>query len=290
MKVIYLFSLLLLHTLPQVLGQALCVEAVIYSHSTQKGLPYASIGVKHSSKGTVSDAMGHFQLVVGQTDTLVFSAVGYQTIQLPAQAVTPSLYLTEQAHSLPEITVRNGSTKPIKVGNLKARTYVSMGGANQYAVLLQPPAGSTPLLEEVAFELQPDIRGKSNGSTALRLRVYANDRGKPGRDLLADNQLFQVTRKAKKLLVNVSAYTIPVPPSGIFIGLDFIGHYNAQGTLVPFDRTTRPLHLRLPFTAEGPAIPTYSRFFGTGWQDVRHRRSDGTPVQVSAKFSATLSY
>lgn len=42
-------------------------------------IPFASITIKHSDKGSIADRYGHFSLMAKELDTLVFSNVGFRT-------------------------------------------------------------------------------------------------------------------------------------------------------------------------------------------------------------------
>lgn len=53
--------------------------------SAETGLPIdgASVTVKQTSKGAITNARGHYQLVVNSTDTLVFAYIGFERIERP---------------------------------------------------------------------------------------------------------------------------------------------------------------------------------------------------------------
>ena len=158
MKAVLSFLVFLLAPLQLALGQTLPVSGAVYGQDSGKGLPYVSIGVKHSSKGTSSDLNGKFLLHAAPTDTLLFSSVGYKALALPASQVRQVVRLEQATIPMQEVTVRGkASWKTALVGNLKASTLLSQGGANQYAMLLQPPLGKAGVLEKVYFALQPDI-------------------------------------------------------------------------------------------------------------------------------------
>jgi len=63
---------------------------VISGGDSIKPLHYVNIGVKNASRGTSSDYEGFFSLPVYQTDTIVFSTIGYQkaVLTLPDNLTT----------------------------------------------------------------------------------------------------------------------------------------------------------------------------------------------------------
>lgn len=61
------------------------IEGRILDAATSEPLPFVSIQIKSTSKGTISDAGGYFSITLGSArDTLLFTSVGYQsTLLLP---------------------------------------------------------------------------------------------------------------------------------------------------------------------------------------------------------------
>ncbi|MEM7102924.1 MAG: carboxypeptidase-like regulatory domain-containing protein [Bacteroidota bacterium] len=62
----------------------------IIDRKTKAPLPYANIGIKNSTTGTVSDDHGRFNLKhYNPEDSLLISYIGYQTIMISANAIQP---------------------------------------------------------------------------------------------------------------------------------------------------------------------------------------------------------
>ncbi|GAA0878138.1 hypothetical protein GCM10009119_11060 [Algoriphagus jejuensis] len=55
----------------------------VVSDETGQGLPGATVIEKGTTNGTVSDANGEYQLSVADDAVLVFSFIGYQTVEMP---------------------------------------------------------------------------------------------------------------------------------------------------------------------------------------------------------------
>ncbi|MCI5083790.1 MAG: carboxypeptidase-like regulatory domain-containing protein [Saprospiraceae bacterium] len=74
-------------------------------------VPYANILVKGKSRGTYSDLKGFFSMVVEKGDSIVFSAIGYKTIEvvIPEEMeddrYTVVQLMTQDAVNLPETVV-----------------------------------------------------------------------------------------------------------------------------------------------------------------------------------------
>lgn len=62
------------------------LSGVIVNADSSEGLPLVSISIKNTSKGTLTDDGGYFSMVVKKSDTIIFSFIGYHTLEyvLPA--------------------------------------------------------------------------------------------------------------------------------------------------------------------------------------------------------------
>jgi hypothetical protein len=57
------------------------ISGLVVSIDSLKALPLVSIQIKGTSKGTFSDEGGFFSLVAKKSDTILFSFIGYKTVQ-----------------------------------------------------------------------------------------------------------------------------------------------------------------------------------------------------------------
>ena len=63
-------------------GQNLTVTGVVKDSSTGEGVPFASLQVKGTMTGTSSDADGYYTITVPSDGVLIFSSVGYVTVEV----------------------------------------------------------------------------------------------------------------------------------------------------------------------------------------------------------------
>ena len=107
------FSILLLAT-----ALLLCVNAgysqqivkgLIVDAGTHEPLPYVTVKVKNRNSGTSSTDLGSFAVQATLFDTLVFSCIGYSTMEVPVVNPQEQLYipLEEVTNVLKTITVYN---------------------------------------------------------------------------------------------------------------------------------------------------------------------------------------
>ena len=59
------------------------VTGIVADSATFAALPSVNVQLKHRNLGTQTDFRGQFTIAAGRGDTLVFSLVGYETLELP---------------------------------------------------------------------------------------------------------------------------------------------------------------------------------------------------------------
>jgi hypothetical protein len=272
------------------IGQTQVIEGVLYKSNSSEALPYIAIGIKGTSKGTVTDLNGKFSIHTSLTDSLVFSCVGFHSRTIAVNDFGSPFYLTEKVTQLNEVVFNSKrALRKGLVGNTRTKTVYLFGGSNQYACLLKNDLKDTGILEELYFNIQPDRNKENQHETAIRIRLYANEGNQPGKDLTTEDIIFKINKKARILAIDVSKQLIELPPEGVFVGLDLLGVYNQQGEFIPYNRNQTPLNLRIEFS-EGDSNLTYKKFFGTGWSMVTAKNRNGDNVKVSAKFGAKVIY
>ena len=80
-------------------------------------LPYVHVSVKHSGKITSTSANGNFMIHASSIDTLIFSSVGYLTLELPLLFAENTLFvlLREDRIFLNEVIIRSTRLYPNKI-------------------------------------------------------------------------------------------------------------------------------------------------------------------------------
>ena len=88
----------------------------------QQPIPGASILIKHTVRGTVSDFDGRYELPAKPTDTLQISYLGYSPMELPVGSLRViNVILQEDATALGEVTINAGyynTTERTKTGSI----------------------------------------------------------------------------------------------------------------------------------------------------------------------------
>lgn len=90
------------------LAQTITLRGMVLDTSSMFSLSYVSISVRNKSLGTQSDIRGAFELNVDESDTLIFSRVGYQTRLIPAEVVRKLvlIFMKEEPRMLDEVEIK----------------------------------------------------------------------------------------------------------------------------------------------------------------------------------------
>ncbi len=85
------------------------ITGFVKDTKNQEPIPFANIWVKGTTRGTMSDAGGHFMLKLSGNDTLCVSSVGYRRWEIPAKNIQESpmmVFMDEEVQELGEVTVK----------------------------------------------------------------------------------------------------------------------------------------------------------------------------------------
>ncbi len=77
-------------------------SGVVLDTDSLNPLPYTSILIKHTHRGTITDYFGYFSFVAQKNDTILFHSVGYKT----AEFVIPDT-LTNDRYSLIQVLIKD---------------------------------------------------------------------------------------------------------------------------------------------------------------------------------------
>ncbi|MBQ8856361.1 MAG: carboxypeptidase-like regulatory domain-containing protein, partial [Bacteroidales bacterium] len=69
-------------------GQNLTVKGVVKDASTGEGVPFASLQVKGTMTGASTDLDGYYSIDVPSDGVLIFSSIGYVTVEVPVAGKT----------------------------------------------------------------------------------------------------------------------------------------------------------------------------------------------------------
>ena len=104
-KLTALLAILGLIGLQVAFAQTRSIKGTVTSKEDGMGLPGANVQVKGTTTGTATDFDGNFTLnVPANAATLVFSSIGYQTVEMPVQDVV-NVTLVPDTKQIDEVMV-----------------------------------------------------------------------------------------------------------------------------------------------------------------------------------------
>ena len=87
-------------------AQNITVKGTVIEASTNEPLIGATVKVKGTGTGTVTNFDGEYQLSVDKNATLVFSSIGYKTVEQPVNGrTTINVSLADETNDLNEVVV-----------------------------------------------------------------------------------------------------------------------------------------------------------------------------------------
>jgi hypothetical protein len=82
------------------------IKGIVVDSATFAPLPYVSVQIKNKSRGVNTDHQGNFSILALPQDTLLFSLLGYERLELPLLDYEASVIrLSERATILKTITI-----------------------------------------------------------------------------------------------------------------------------------------------------------------------------------------
>ncbi|MEJ1237982.1 carboxypeptidase-like regulatory domain-containing protein [Chryseolinea sp. T2] len=193
-----------------------------------KPIPYVNIGIFKKGIGTISNEDGSFSLHVPvqyQGDSIMFSAIGYETVVLPAGNLS-QIILREKTVLLKEVTVTAKSAKPksVEFGN---RYWEGPNGV-QFLDTLYAGAAMAILINPdftPAYVIKSRIRIQLNtlGEFKIRLRLLSVNTvtGLPDEDLLNESVVITSKTDNRWIETDLSEYHLK-PEQPFFLVYEWI--------------------------------------------------------------------
>jgi TonB-linked SusC/RagA family outer membrane protein len=145
-----------------------------------EALAGVSVGVKNSRAGTTTDAGGNFSITVPDDAILIFSSVGYETVEMPVAGKTSlSVVLRQSARKIDEVVVIGYGTASKRdltgsITKVKGEALASQPNTNPLASLQGKVAGLSIVNNGIPGSA-PDVRIRGTVSIGTVRPVYIID-------------------------------------------------------------------------------------------------------------------
>lgn len=219
------------------------ISGKIFDKSTNEAIPFASIGIKGKTLGTVSDENGNFEISLKNmldTDSLKISAIGYQSKSFSlakAKSFTgEKIYLAQASVQLSEVTVKPTKTITKVLGNKNYNTNIQcsfQGIDGQYkgveaAIRANNKKGREIWFEKLNFFI---IKNNMKDSAIFRLNLYRKDKdGLPGENILYKPIVFKSKVSGGIVEVDLKKYNVHTNDD-FFISLECLSEQMTKDNL-----------------------------------------------------------
>lgn len=198
------------------------ISGKIIDQTTKEPLPFASIGIKGKTSGTLSDENGSFSMVlkdISDADSLKFSAIGYRSQSFVVASAKnfsdKTITLLQTSVVLNEVVVKPTKTITKVLGNKNYNTNIKCSFQGNESNLLGVEAAIRAnnkkdrdvWIEDFNFYLNTNT---IEDSITFRLNFYKEDAdGLPGENLLSKPIVFKVAKKQTGVIsLNLKKYNI----------------------------------------------------------------------------------
>jgi TonB-dependent SusC/RagA subfamily outer membrane receptor len=166
----FIAAFLLFGTFIYASAQEVNLSGKITSAKDGSELPGVNVRVKGTNKGTVTDGTGHYTIAVANTDTLMFSFIGFKTTEQPVgQRSVLDVQLDTEATELDAVVITGfqeverklftGAAASVKMSDVR------IGGQTNAAQMLEGQvAGVTVDNVSGTFGTAPKVRIRGNSS------------------------------------------------------------------------------------------------------------------------------
>jgi hypothetical protein len=204
-------------------------QGIILDSITKKPVPYAI--VRSFSFGSYCDSAGTFLFKNILDDSAYISCVGYldKSVKINKEK-KDTIYLVPFYKSLVPVIIGDyewQKNKKIQLGRLDGKSKFRVNVPPTGLTVLKYFPNPEPLKNYIISELilRVDESASINYSTKFRVRVFqAKDNVTVGEDILNAPDVFKLTTIKENLAhVDLRKFELNIPPTGCFIGVEFIG-------------------------------------------------------------------
>lgn len=192
------------------------IKGKVADKKTKEPIPFASIGIKGKSYGTVCDENGVFELKIAaftDADTLKISAIGYNGVKVAMPVAknysNETIYLSVTSVQLNEVKIKPQKTITKVLGNKNYNTGICLsftGAEGNYkgaeiSIKAKNKKGRLVFLENFNFYI---VKNLYKDSLTFRLNFYKEDKeGLPGENILRKPIVFKTAVKEGVVSVNL---------------------------------------------------------------------------------------
>jgi len=205
-------------------SQTSTITGKVVNALTNEPVPYVIVTDAERKLGIRTDTSGIFRFPILK-DTLILSAPGFKTTRIGTSDVdTLEIRLEENLLIMQEIAFpMNRPPTTIRAGALRkhSKSQISICDStlqSEYALYIPNDEKHTAVLSKVLFY----VLRAGQQRTPFRIRIYQNQNGKPGNDLLDESVVVHPKWWKRWKEVKVGQHNIVVPREGFFVAMEWL--------------------------------------------------------------------
>lgn len=187
-------------------------------------IPYVNIWVENENIGTTSNEDGTFNINASIDKTLVFSAVGFESLKTKVQA-GQNVVLQIAVQQLKEVIIRTRTEKEkIEINKFNEKEITSYHVANNRPTIVAKYIQNSSVIEKHPFLQKITFLSNCQTATAkIKIRFYnvAVD-GNPGEDYSTDHVIVPVKKGKRSVTIDLSDKNISIPKEGLFLAFEWM--------------------------------------------------------------------
>lgn len=199
--------------------------SVIIDAMSKEKIPFVNVWIQDKNIGTTSNFNGEFQLNYSASDTIVFSAIGYETKKIYSDSMPNLVTLTPIVLELGEVVaLGHREHLSLTIGEFKKPTinYFFSCGTNPWIAARYFPNDTSYAKTRYISKLSLVTKSRLENSK-FYVRLYkATEDGKPG-DYLFTNPIMGVAKKGKKTTeLDLTDLHLKFPEHGLFVAIEWL--------------------------------------------------------------------
>lgn len=220
-------------------AQNIRIRGLVIAMPENEALAYVNIGIPGTSTGTVSNERGEFTLNLSRDlldEVVVFSALGYHTEERTIRELFQSsdrnvIRMQERTLELGEVGISASRLEDEFLGlqevgfNWMSAGFEEKSPGFELAVKMQARRYPS-ILQHIRFY----VNYNPGRSAIIRINVYENNDGVPGRNVVTENIIFRTTQTHGWVRLNMEPYRVVVQDD-FFVSLEWVENLEGDGNI-----------------------------------------------------------
>lgn len=218
------------------LNQSYAQTIKVYDLDTNEPVPFVILSYFKNEVNIGSDYCNKNGFVIiknNEFNKIEISCIGYESKIITDITIVDKVFLKKKVIALEEVVILNNNDKKILLGYTDKRKKISISGSKGFEIceFINNPYKSEKTIKSFLFK----IKRKKSFRTAIRLHFYnkKDDKIAPGNEILKEDIIYYFDGKIKDLIeVDVSSYNIQLPSEGAFVGIEWLGIVDQNGSFI----------------------------------------------------------